>query len=102
MALFARTARLALVRLPSPLPGGVGGGGQRVLNLVQYTVEISEHVVVPETKNAITGRFNLTLAPNIGSLLPIMLSAVECDDNLRLSAAEVHDEGANQSLPPKM
>jgi len=37
VALFAGTARLALAHLPSPLRGGVGGGGQRALNFVEDT-----------------------------------------------------------------
>jgi hypothetical protein len=44
--------------LPSPLRGGVGGGGQRGLNLSQYTVNIPKHIVVPETQNAVPIRFD--------------------------------------------
>src|SRR5438876_1613713 len=40
--------------LPSPLWGGVGGGGRTdyPLNLLQHSIDIRQYVVVPETQDA--------------------------------------------------
>ena len=102
MALYARTARLALPRLPSPLRGGVGGGGQRALNFVEYPVDICQHVVIPEAKDTIAGGFDETCSRLIRYLLPIVLTAIEFNHELCPTACEINDEGTNSDLPPKM
>jgi hypothetical protein len=38
----------------------------------------------------------------IGFLLPIMLSAIEFDDQLRLSAGEINDVWTDKRLPPEV
>jgi len=102
VSLFARTARRTLARLPSPLRGGVGGGGQRALNLAQHPFKIAKYIVIPEAQNAIAGGLNTLRAQRIGRLLPIMLPAIEFDDELCLPTGKIHDKWADQSLPPKM
>jgi len=58
--------------------------------------------VIPEAQNAITGGFNIARALRIRRLLPLMLSAVELDDELRLAACEINNERTNKSLPSEM
>ena len=91
-----------MARLPSPLRGGVGGGGQRALNLTWHPFKISKHIMIPETQNAIAGGFNTARAQCVGRLLPIMLATVEFDDELCFTTGEINNERADKSLPPKM
>ena len=72
------------------------------MDLVQHAFEISEHIIIPEAQNAVAGGFDLALTQCIGLLLPIMLSAIEFDDDLRLAAGEIDNERADEGLPPKM
>jgi hypothetical protein len=58
--------------------------------------------VIPETQNTITGSFNIVRTLRIGGLLPLMLSAVEFDNELRFSACEINNEWTDKSLPPEM
>jgi hypothetical protein len=72
------------------------------LYLGQNTVNISKHVVVPEAQHAIATCFDLTRATRVGCALLVVLTTIEFDDQSRLAADEVDDEGADQSLPTKV
>jgi hypothetical protein len=58
--------------------------------------------VIPEAQHAIASGFYAARALGIRLLLPFVLPAVEFDDELRPSAGEIHDKGADKSLPSKM
>jgi len=47
---------------------------------VKYTFDVSKYVVVPEAKNAIPRRFDLSGAGSVFLLLPIMLATVDFDN----------------------
>jgi hypothetical protein len=78
--------------VPSPLRGGVGGGGQRALNLAQHPVEISKHFMVPEPQHAVAAGFDLQRTPIVCATLRVMLSAIQLNDELGLAAREIDDE----------
>ena len=93
---------------PPPCGGETSGarsvrsGGQRALNFVQDTIDISQHVVVPEAQDAIAGRFDAVRSRSIRCLLPIMLPAVEFDDELGFAAHEIDNERTYRGLAPEM
>ena len=53
---------------------------------------------VPEAHDPITQRFDLLGAGGVFILLPIMLAAIDFDNEFRLAADEVDDEGSDLGL----
>jgi hypothetical protein len=77
---------------PLPLAGGVGGGGQHGPYFGENTVDISQHIVVPEAQHSIAARFDLARPARVGYSLLIVLTAVELDREPRFATDEVDDE----------
>src|SRR5262245_7546786 len=58
----------ALGVLPSPLWGGAGGGGRNYCaeNVLQHTIDIRQHIVVPISQDAVAIRFKYLRAFFVG------------------------------------
>ena len=76
-----RTNTLAL--FPSPLWGGVRGGGRRygALNLLKHTFDIPEHVVVPKPQHAIAAALDHFRPLHIRRNVEPVLAAIDLDDD---------------------
>jgi len=110
MALFARSAGLALPRLPSlrarsAWRGGVGGGGSvrihRCINRQENARHVFQHVVIPEPQHTIAIGFEISRTYFIGGTVR-MLTAVNLDDESSLMAGELGEEPADRCLTPEM
>ena len=82
-------------RHPSPLRGGVGGGGQRALNFAQNAFKIAKHVVIPETQHTITFSLDLSRSHFVSRSLHIVLATIKLDDEFRPAANEIDNERAD-------
>jgi len=104
----------ALTRLPLPYGERVGARGfgrfrkcfrsvafQRVAYDLWDTIDILHYVVVPETKNQITHRLQNPRSALIIMSTNGMLTAVEFDNEMCISAEEIDDETVNRELPSK-
>src|SRR5207344_831378 len=79
--------------LPSPLWGGVGGGGgcEHVRNRLEHTVDIRQHFVVPEAHDTIALSFEKLRSLSIRYGLLRVLSAIDLNHKLRMVAREIDD-----------
>ncbi|SMX59039.1 conserved protein of unknown function [Bradyrhizobium sp. ORS 285] len=59
---------------------------------------VAKHVVVPESKNAITSSFDLLGASSVFFFPPIMLATIDFDYQFCFATDEVDDEGTNLRL----
>jgi hypothetical protein len=84
------------------LRGGVGGGGQRALNLAQHSVKIAEHLMIPEPQHAVATGLNLACPRIVCGTLRVMLSAIQLDDELGLAAGEIDNERSDERLTAEM
>src|SRR5262245_46367877 len=79
-----------------PLPEGERGGVRgfrcltlkRAQDLLQHALKIAHHVVVPETKDEIAARFQISGSSRILFGARGMLSAIKLNYELRVGAAE--------------
>ena len=71
------------------------------LNCDQHTFKISEHIIVPESKYAISFGREVAIANRIFGGL-VVLSAIHFDHDLLFSADEVADVAADRHLPRKL
>src|SRR5260370_40645220 len=79
----SRRSGMALCLFPSPLWGGVRGGGRRygALNLLKHAIDIRQHVVIPKAQNAIAVRFENLAALLVGRCPHRMLATVGLADD---------------------
>jgi hypothetical protein len=71
---------------------------ERQRNLRQHSLEILEHLDIPESQHAEAARFEQRSTSRVGFHLIHVLSAVELDHQPPLAAAEVGDEIADREL----
>jgi hypothetical protein len=74
---------------------------QRVGNDLEDSINISCHIVVPEAKDKITHCLQYFCSLLIMLCTNGMLSAVEFNNEMRISAEEIDDETIDWKLPPK-
>src|SRR5207302_9797935 len=89
---------------PSPLWGGVRGGGRcnGALNRLQHTIDVSEDVVIPEAQHAIALRFEKFGALQISIGQFSVLPAVNLNDQPGLMTCKIDNVRAQPHLPPEM
>jgi hypothetical protein len=90
--------------LPSPLWGGVGGGGrrERIPYFRQDAINVRQHVIVPEAQHTVAVSFETPCARFVFRRLPLVLAAVDLDDQLRSMTCEVRDARPDRNLPAEM
>jgi hypothetical protein len=71
------------------------------LNYFKHTLNIAQHIVVPETQHAIALSFNELRADSISRIV-LMLPTINFDDDTRLVACEIRDVGAKSHLSTEM
>jgi len=69
-------------------------------NRFKHTVDIAQHIIVPEAKNQIAHRFQ-NFRPRCISITFTVLSAIDLDNKMSILAAEIDDELGKRHLPPK-
>jgi len=74
---------------------------QFVDNLLQHSLCIGQHFVIPEPQNSIASLGEKVSPPLIRLNLIGMMSAIQLNDQLRIRAKEVHDVAPNGLLPTK-
>ena len=88
--------------LPAPLRGGGGGGGQRILNLMKHTVQILDHIVIPEPQYTITFCLDLFRSRLVSHPPHVVLATIKLNNKLCPATDKIDNERANQSLPPEV
>jgi len=90
--------------VPSPCPRrGLGrGSAQGRFDRFYDTIDVREHLTVPEANNAKPTLFDQLGAPLIPGRLIEVLSSVELDRKFRLGACDVCDEISDWELAPKL
>ena len=88
--------------LPSPLWGGVGGGGDRAPNDLKHAINVSKHVVIPEAQDTIALRFEKLGALQISVDGFSVLPAINLNDQPGLMARKIDNVRAQPHLPPEM
>ncbi len=72
-----------------------------VPNDLQNAIDIPGHIIVPESKHQITHCFQNFRSLFVVARANSMLSAVEFDNEMRISAEEIDDETIKRKLPTK-
>ena len=93
--------------LPSPLRGGVGGGGiapEGVNDYLSNTVEILQSVVIPKSQNAkvLTSKMRVPVGIRTLPCIGVVLPTIDFDNETCRITSEVHDEAVDRHLPAKM
>jgi len=65
---------------------------------VEHTFDVSQDVAVPGAHDPITERLDLSRAGGVLVFTPIMLAAIDFDNQFGFAADEVDDEWSNLSL----
>src|SRR5439155_13571185 len=81
-----------------------GGGGRRhrTLNLLEHTIDVREHIVVPVAQDSITVRLKHSCAFRVGGRCHAMLTAIDLHDDSFRVACEIDDVASDLNLPPEM
>ena len=89
-----------LSALPSPLWGGVGGGGRRyrAQNVLKNLVDVREHVVIPVAQHAIAVRFENPCALFVSNHSLCMLAAINLHDDALGVTREIRDVAPDSNL----
>ena len=74
---------------------------ERAQDCLQHAINIPHDVVVPESQYQITHSFKRIRPLGISLFISLMLSTVELDNQLALSADEVGDEPIDWYLSPE-
>jgi hypothetical protein len=72
------------------------------LNFRQYTIDIRQHVIVPEAQDTIAVGLETPGALPIGRCILRMLPAIHFNDELRTMADKIDDIRTDANLPPEM
>jgi len=90
--------------LPSPLWGGVGGGGRcdGARNLGKDAVYIGQHLVIPESQHAVTVSLKSFRTFLIYDDILHVLPTVNFNNEFGAMAREIRNVGANANLPPEV
>lgn len=78
----------------------MGGCFQRCSDLVDHTIELLQHLMIPEPQHAPSACFQIRRAPLVGGRIS-MLAAIELDDQPRLDAGEVGNVRRHRMLATK-
>jgi hypothetical protein len=78
-----------IYRAFSPLSLGRGAGGEGHRNCRQYSRDVSHHVVVPESHDAISPRLEEARPRFVMRGTPRMLTTIDLDDQRRRDAQEI-------------
>ena len=74
----------------------MGGPGFKIAqNLLQHSLSLKKHLVVPESKHPKSSRCDLALAMFVVATTIHVLSAIELDRNLRFKTREIGDVAAD-------
>jgi len=71
---------------------------ERAQDCFQYAINVSHDIVVPESENEITHRFERTRPVGISLFVLFMLPAIDFDDQLSVGAKEINDEAIDRYL----
>jgi hypothetical protein len=71
----------------------------RAQDRFQHANRVLHHLVVPESQNQVTHRFQRRSSVAVPFSLLVMLTAVDFDDELRLGADEIDDVSVDRDLP---
>ena len=95
--------------MPSPFKGeGKGEGGSDMIcsrgckDRSQHGPGIAQHVIVPETENAVAGLSQVSRPSHVGCATNHVLRAVKLHDQSALQTDEVHDVAANRVLSSEL
>jgi hypothetical protein len=67
---------------------------------LEHARAIAQHVMIPEAQNAITFRYEPTIALNVACILSV-LATIDLDDQPLLLTNEVDNVAADWHLPPE-
>jgi hypothetical protein len=89
--------------LPSPLWGGVGGGGRCYIaeNVLEHAIDVRQHVVIPVSQHPVSVRCKGLCARLVG-IGSTVLAAIDLNDDARRVTGKVSDVTTNSNLPAKM
>jgi len=101
--------RRPFLPIPSPFKGeGKGEGGSSMIcsrsckDGSQHGPSSAQHVIVPETENAVSGLSQISRPPRVGCATNHVLRTVKFYDQSALKAHEIHDVASNRMLTSEL